>query len=501
MAAMRLLTGAGLLLALCALGLLTMAICTDYWYETDARRHRDRCKNYANKRKDPGFIYIPSQNLPLRQSPLHRSKRFFLGSAPVDSHCSRQFNSTVLGLWRKCHRQDFDQDTEELIFKGVVQRCMPVKYHYSSSTVPQNLPINLTMSIRQDEWHALHLRRMTAGFIGMAVSIILFGWIIGILGCCKDHDLMQYVAGLLFLMGGERIGRHTEYRPSTGERIGHHTEYRPTTGERIGHHRAQAHHWGKNQLSHRVQAHHWGENWSSHRVQAHHWGENQSPHTEYRPTTGERIGRHTEYRPTTGERIGRHTEYRPTTGERISHHTQSTGPPLGRESVVTQSTGPPLGRELVVTQSTGPPLGRESVTTQSTGPPLGRESVTTHRVQAHHWGENQSSHRVQAHHWGENQSPRTEYRPTTGERISHHAEYRPTTGERISRHTECKPTIGVVRRSLQQGQSNGGKYPYTDSCLSRETKNTEKHCIIPLALLQEQSNDSLPHSPPFSFTF
>ncbi|XP_043562233.1 transmembrane protein 178B [Chiloscyllium punctatum] len=205
MAAMKLLTGAGLLLALCALGLLAMAICTDYWYETDARRHRDRCKNYANKRNDPGFIYIPSQNLPLRQAPrqlLARAHGYFLASAPLDSHCSRQFNSTILGLWRKCHRQGFDQDTEELIFKGVVQRCIPVKYHYSSSTVPRNLPVNLTMTIRQDEWHALHLRRMTAGFIGMAVSIILFGWIIGILGCCKDHDLMQYVAGLLFLMGG-----------------------------------------------------------------------------------------------------------------------------------------------------------------------------------------------------------------------------------------------------------------------------------------------------------
>uniref|UniRef100_A0A8C4WBA0 Transmembrane protein 178B n=1 Tax=Gopherus evgoodei TaxID=1825980 RepID=A0A8C4WBA0_9SAUR len=47
-----------------------------------------------------------------------------------------------------------------------------------------------------------YLRRMTAGFIGMAVSIILFGWIIGMLGCCKQHELMQYVAGLLFLMGG-----------------------------------------------------------------------------------------------------------------------------------------------------------------------------------------------------------------------------------------------------------------------------------------------------------
>uniref|UniRef100_A0A8P0PPS0 Transmembrane protein 178B n=1 Tax=Canis lupus familiaris TaxID=9615 RepID=A0A8P0PPS0_CANLF len=46
------------------------------------------------------------------------------------------------------------------------------------------------------------LRRMTAGFMGMAVAIILFGWIIGVLGCCWDRGLMQYVAGLLFLMGG-----------------------------------------------------------------------------------------------------------------------------------------------------------------------------------------------------------------------------------------------------------------------------------------------------------
>lgn len=37
----------------------------------------------------------------------------------------------------------------------------------------------------------------------MAVAIILFGSIIGVLGCCSDKGLMQYVAGLLFLMGGE----------------------------------------------------------------------------------------------------------------------------------------------------------------------------------------------------------------------------------------------------------------------------------------------------------
>lgn len=51
---------------------------------------------------------------------------------------------------------------------------------------------------------AVDLRRMTAGFVGMAVSIILFGWVVGVLGCCQQHDLMQYVAGLLFLMGGKR---------------------------------------------------------------------------------------------------------------------------------------------------------------------------------------------------------------------------------------------------------------------------------------------------------
>lgn len=53
------------------------------------------------------------------------------------------------------------------------------------------------------------LRRMTAGFMGMAVAIILFGWIIGVLGCCWNRGLMQYVAGLLFLMGGEATAEMT----------------------------------------------------------------------------------------------------------------------------------------------------------------------------------------------------------------------------------------------------------------------------------------------------
>ncbi|TNN87059.1 Transmembrane protein 178B [Liparis tanakae] len=177
MAAMRTLTVAGLFLAFCALGLIAVAIGTDNWYETDARRHRERCKNYSNKRNDPGYIYISNNNLPLRMLPkernvetrsgemLLRAKRHFLPPAPaMESLCSRQFNSTITGLWKKCHRGGFDLEIEDLIFKD--------------------------------------LQRMTASFVGMAISIILFGWVVGVLGCCKEHDLMQYVAGLLFLMGG-----------------------------------------------------------------------------------------------------------------------------------------------------------------------------------------------------------------------------------------------------------------------------------------------------------
>ncbi|KAI7790597.1 transmembrane protein 178B [Triplophysa rosa] len=201
---MRILTASGLFLALCSIGLLIMAISTDYWYETDARKHRDRCKKYASKRNNPGYIYISNQNLPLRMRPepgaaLQES----LHPEPVlESRCSRHYNSTTTGLWRKCHREGFDLENEDLIFKGLLQRCTAVKYYYSSADIPRNLPVNITKTIRQDEWHALHLQRMTAGFIGMAVAIILFGCIIGVLGCWKHNELMQYVAGLLFLMGG-----------------------------------------------------------------------------------------------------------------------------------------------------------------------------------------------------------------------------------------------------------------------------------------------------------
>uniref|UniRef100_A0A672H692 Transmembrane protein 178B n=1 Tax=Salarias fasciatus TaxID=181472 RepID=A0A672H692_SALFA len=207
MAAGKLLLYAGLSLSLCALGMLAVAMCSDHWYETDARRYRERCRSFSSRRKDPGFIYIPNNSLPLRAGrssppPREDTPRRQLFAMSAADECSRQYNSTNMGLWRRCHRLGFDQEIEDLIRKETISRCSYIKYHYSSATIPKNLSYNITKTIRQDEWHALHLRRMTAGFMGMAVAIILFGWVIGVLGCCWDRGLMQYVAGLLFLMGG-----------------------------------------------------------------------------------------------------------------------------------------------------------------------------------------------------------------------------------------------------------------------------------------------------------
>lgn len=128
MAAGKLLLYAGLSLSLCALGMLAVAMCSDHWYETDARRYKERCRSFSNRRKDPGFIYIPNNSLPLRASRssaprweakllLARNRRQLFAMSAADE-CSRQYNSTNMGLWRKCHRLAFDHEIEDRIRKG-----------------------------------------------------------------------------------------------------------------------------------------------------------------------------------------------------------------------------------------------------------------------------------------------------------------------------------------------------------------------------------------------
>lgn len=127
-AAAQALSGCGLLLAAAALALLAVAIGTDSWYETDARRHRERCRGFGHKRSDPpGSMSAPSSHLPLRARPPRAllpgrppapAPAAAAAAAALDSHCGRRFNSTVSGLWRRCHRAGYEPDSEELIRKG-----------------------------------------------------------------------------------------------------------------------------------------------------------------------------------------------------------------------------------------------------------------------------------------------------------------------------------------------------------------------------------------------
>ncbi|XP_024058339.2 transmembrane protein 178A [Terrapene carolina triunguis] len=86
--------------------------------------------------------------------------------------------------------------------RGIVQRCTAIKYHFSQPMRLRNIPFNLTKTIQQDEWHLLHLRRITAGFLGMAAAVLLCGCIVAAVSFFWEESLTQHVAGLLFLMTG-----------------------------------------------------------------------------------------------------------------------------------------------------------------------------------------------------------------------------------------------------------------------------------------------------------
>ncbi|XP_067287876.1 transmembrane protein 178A isoform X4 [Pseudorasbora parva] len=85
---------------------------------------------------------------------------------------------------------------------GIADRCTSVKYHFSQPIRLRNIPLNLTRTIQQDEWHLLHLRRITAGFLGMAAAVMLCGSIVAAVGFFWEESLTQHVSGLLFLMAG-----------------------------------------------------------------------------------------------------------------------------------------------------------------------------------------------------------------------------------------------------------------------------------------------------------
>uniref|UniRef100_A0A8D0GGW6 Transmembrane protein 178A n=1 Tax=Sphenodon punctatus TaxID=8508 RepID=A0A8D0GGW6_SPHPU len=213
-----------LCLSLCSLGLLITAIFTEHWYETDPRRHRESCESRASAHPpDQRHRLLPLPHLPLRDSPRPGGKllppgpapssaqhfyellenwRALLGLGVLQSRCGRPLFATYAGLWRKCYYLGIDRDLDSLVERGIAQRCTAIKYYFSQPIRLQNIPFNLTKTIQQDEWHLLHLRRITAGFLGMAAAVLLCGCIVTTVSFFWEESLTQHVSGLLFLMTG-----------------------------------------------------------------------------------------------------------------------------------------------------------------------------------------------------------------------------------------------------------------------------------------------------------
>ncbi|CAM4554400.1 unnamed protein product [Caretta caretta] len=195
-----------LCLSLCALGLLLTALLTDHWYETDPRRHRAGCERRAQhprllplplRRRGPRRAGPPPGPEPARRPPA------LPGLGVLQSGCARPLFASYAGLWRKCYSLGVDPDLDSLVERGIVQRCTAIKYHFSQPMHLRNIPFNLTKTIQQDEWHLLpDLRRITAGFLGMAAAVLLCGCIVAAVSFFWEESLTQHVAGLLFLMTG-----------------------------------------------------------------------------------------------------------------------------------------------------------------------------------------------------------------------------------------------------------------------------------------------------------
>ncbi|CAM5136502.1 unnamed protein product [Natator depressus] len=195
-----------LCLSLCALGLLLTALLTDHWYETDPRRHRAGCERRAQR---PRLLPLPlRRRAPRRAGPPPgpepaRRPPALPGLGVLQSGCARPLFASYAGLWRKCYSLGVDPDLDSLVERGIVQRCTAIKYHFSQPMHLRNIPFNLTKTIQQDEWHLLpDLRRITAGFLGMAAAVLLCGCIVAAVSFFWEESLTQHVAGLLFFMTG-----------------------------------------------------------------------------------------------------------------------------------------------------------------------------------------------------------------------------------------------------------------------------------------------------------
>ncbi|KAM6084887.1 LOW QUALITY PROTEIN: transmembrane protein 178A [Theristicus caerulescens] len=152
---------------------------TDRWNETDPRRHRQRLRG-----RPAAAPAAPPPSPP----------------PPPPAGCAPPALATHAGPWRsRCHLGI--DSRHSLVRRGIAQQCTAIKYYFSQPVCLHNFPFNPKM-IHQHECHLLHLRRITAGFLGMAAAVLLCGCIVAAVSFFWEESLTQHVAGLLVLTTG-----------------------------------------------------------------------------------------------------------------------------------------------------------------------------------------------------------------------------------------------------------------------------------------------------------
>ncbi|MBN3305982.1 T178A protein, partial [Amia calva] len=218
----------------------------------------------SNSKRNMGLLNpIPVGN---REEDLLENWRSILGLGVLESECGRPLFSTYSGIWRKCYYLGIDQDIDNLISKvvctpcslqiwqfkyipytanthltetssGIAQRCTSVKqFHFTLMMYRPHQQIQIHLDVLASKEASegglvlkvelllspaevsgcgvlldicsercsvpSDLRRITAGFLGMAAAVLLCGCIVATVSFFWEESLTQHVSGLLFLMAG-----------------------------------------------------------------------------------------------------------------------------------------------------------------------------------------------------------------------------------------------------------------------------------------------------------
>lgn len=119
-----------------------------------------QCWNVQAKTNKTNRVAKISANI-ITATTLQGNEVVFMKYEQLKSH-ARRFGRDLIGkIFAKLHLKGRDCPLVRHVkpmcdpYAGIAERCTSVKYHFSQPIRLRNIPLNLTRTIQQDEWHLL----------------------------------------------------------------------------------------------------------------------------------------------------------------------------------------------------------------------------------------------------------------------------------------------------------------------------------------------------------